>query len=203
LANNALTVDKFAEKVEGLLSYYPIENVYAMYIPLGSHDTERIINRLGNDLGKTKLAALFQFAYPGAPAIYYGDEIGLTGGKDPGCRGAFPWDSIQWNIELQSYIKKLVEIRKGHLALRRGTYTRIKNINNPSCYAFIRRSENDDILVVMNASASEQHLLLNANECGWEDSRGINNILDSGKEYKISNGIIEISLPAWGGLWLA
>jgi glycosidase len=203
LANQSLSVDKFAEKVEGLLSYYPIENVYSMYIPLGSHDTERILTKMGNHIEKTKLALLFQFAYPGAPAIYYGDEIGLTGGKDPGCRGAFPWDVNQWNIELYSYIKKLVEIRKGHPALRRGTYTRIKNVNNPSCYAFIRRIDNDDILVVMNASENEQHLLVTANECDWDDSHIIYNVLDSSKKFNFTNGTIEISLPAWGGLWLA
>ena len=50
---------------------------------------------MGNNLDKTRLAFLFQFAYPGAPAIYYGDEIGLVGGKDPGCRGAFLWEETQ------------------------------------------------------------------------------------------------------------
>jgi glycosidase len=51
-----------------------------MYVPIGSHDTERILIRIGSNLDETKLAYLFQFAYPGAPAIYYGDEIGLIGG---------------------------------------------------------------------------------------------------------------------------
>ena len=44
-----------------------------------------------------KLAFLFQFAFLGAPAVYYGDEIGLRGGKDPECRGTFPWDEGRWN----------------------------------------------------------------------------------------------------------
>ncbi len=203
LATNALTINKFAEKVEGLTSYYPIENVYSMYIPLGSHDTERILTRMGNNVDKTKLAYLFQFAYPGAPAIYYGDEIGLTGGKDPGCRGAFTWDTHQWNTELHSYIKKLVELRKSHQALRRGTYSRMENLNNSSCYACIRKSENEEILLVMNASERELQLRLNTNECGWEDGRIICNLLDLSQKFYISNSSIELNLPAWGGLWLA
>jgi glycosidase len=98
LLSQSMDAVHFAEKVEGLLSYYPHENVYAMYTPLGSHDTERILTKLGNDIKKARLAYLFQFAYPGAPAIYYGDEVVLTGGKDPGCRGAFPWDESKWNV---------------------------------------------------------------------------------------------------------
>ena len=94
LATNTLDAGHFAEKVEGLLSIYPHENAYAMYLPLGTHDTERILSRMGNNLDKTRLAFLFQFAYPGAPAIYYGDEVGLVGGKDPDCRGAFLWDAF-------------------------------------------------------------------------------------------------------------
>ena len=112
LATNTMDADHFAEKVEGLLTMYPHENAYAMYIPLDSHDTERILTRMGNDLNKTRLAYLFQFGYPGAPAIYYGDEIGLVGGKDPECRGAFLWEETMWNTELRKYLKALVDYEK-------------------------------------------------------------------------------------------
>ena len=69
------------KRLKACLEYYPRENAYAMYVTAGTHDTERLLTKVGGDVDKARLAFLFLFAYPGAPAIYYGDEIGLTGGK--------------------------------------------------------------------------------------------------------------------------
>jgi cyclomaltodextrinase / maltogenic alpha-amylase / neopullulanase len=38
--------------------------------------------------------------YPGAPMLYYGDEIGLEGGRDPDCRRAMLWDHTRWDHDL-------------------------------------------------------------------------------------------------------
>jgi cyclomaltodextrinase len=203
LASNSMNIPQFAEKVEGLLTYYPSETTHAMYIPVGSHDTERILTRMGNRIDKTKLAFLFQFAYPGTPAIYYGDEIGLTGGKDPGCRGAFLWDENKWNIEMHEFIKKLVELRKKHFALTRGEYVSVKNISNPSCYAFVRKTAEEQVLVIMNSGSSDQTINIRTDEIGWEDGRSINDLFNPAKHYITTNHTLEILLPAWGGIWLA
>jgi glycosidase len=202
LATNTLDADHFAEKVEGLLNLYQHENAYAMYTPLDSHDTERILTRMGNNLAKTRLAYLFQFAYPGAPAIYYGDEIGLVGGKDPGCRGAFLWEETMWNTELLNYLKTLVRLRKNHIALRRGNYIRVDGNTNPTCYAFARSTADDKVLVIMNASASKLNPKISVEKIGWEDGRIVNDLVTSARHYKITNGSIELVLPAWGGVWL-
>ena len=69
--------------LESLTNIYPRQHVNAMYVPLGSHDTERALTRLHGDEARLRLAWLCQFAYPGAPAIYYGDEIGLVGRQRP------------------------------------------------------------------------------------------------------------------------
>jgi cyclomaltodextrinase / maltogenic alpha-amylase / neopullulanase len=112
----------FGRQVEKALAGLPRENVYAMYPLIGSHDTERALTLLGGDWRKVRLAYLFQFAYPGAPAIYYGDEVGMEGGKDPDCRRAFPWDSSQWNHNLLNWAKMLIALRKSNPALRQGNY---------------------------------------------------------------------------------
>ncbi len=202
LATNSLDTAHFAEKVEGLLTLYPRDNAYAMYIPIGSHDTERILTRMGNDLNKTRLAYLFQFAYPGAPAIYYGDEIGLVGGKDPGCRGAFSWEETSWNTKLRNFIKSLINLRKQHTALRRGDYFRLEQNSNPACYAFARTMTNDKLLIIMNASANELKTSVNIEKIGWEDGRILKDLIAPEKQITISNRSVEIILPAWGGIWL-
>jgi cyclomaltodextrinase / maltogenic alpha-amylase / neopullulanase len=202
LATNTLDAAHFAEKVEGLLSLYPHENAYAMYIPLDSHDTERILTRMGNNIYKTQLAYLFQFAYPGSPAIYYGDEIGLVGGKDPACRGAFLWEESTWNTELRDFIKTLVRFRKNHVALRRGEYIRLDPNTNPACYAFARTAVNDEVLVIMNANAKEQKTIINIDKIGWKEGQVISDLLSPEQQYEIENHAIEIVLPAWSGVWL-
>ena len=64
---------------------------------LGSHDAPRMRTVLGGDVAGVRLATLLQATLPGAPCVYYGDEVGLVGGNDPGPRGAFPWDRARWD----------------------------------------------------------------------------------------------------------
>jgi cyclomaltodextrinase / maltogenic alpha-amylase / neopullulanase len=202
LATQSLDAVHYAEKVAGLLSLYPRENLFAMYTPLDSHDTERILTKMGNNLDKTKLAFLFQFAFPGAPAIYYGDEIGLVGGKDPGCRGAFIWEEASWNSELRRFVKDLINLRKDHPALRRGDFVTLEQAENPACYAFARTSSDESLLIVMNASDSEIGPTIKIDKLGWDEGRVVKDLLMPHSQYSVVNRSIEIKIPAWGGLWL-
>jgi len=188
-------------KLETLLKTYPRENAYAMYVPLGSHDTDRILTRLENDVNRVKLAMAFQFAYPGAPAVYYGDEIGLTGGKDPECRAAFPWDQNQWNQDLRDWVKSLISLRKSHPCLRRGDYLHLLTDDRRHCYAFARILGDDKILVLLNASSSRRNLVLPVSILGWNVGRIVNNLLGK-DEYLVHDDGITLSLPPWSGVWL-
>jgi glycosidase len=124
---------------------------------LGTHDTERIMTKLSGNVSKVMLAFTFLFAYPGAPSIYYGDEIGLEGHKDPDCRRCFPWDTALWQQDLFDLLKRLSQLRRQHPALRRGDLTRVKVSNSQNCYAFIRSFEGEQILVALNASGVQTH----------------------------------------------
>ncbi|HLA97597.1 MAG TPA: glycoside hydrolase family 13 protein [Anaerolineales bacterium] len=201
LTSGTSEVAQFASKLESNLKAYQRENAYAMYVPLGSHDTERLLSILNGDVVKAKLAYLFQFAYPGAPAIYYGDEIGMVGGKDPECRGAFPWDQRQWNAELRSWVKLLVSTRKRIPALRRGDYQHLLVDNRRRCFAFARTLGDSAVMVVMNISATRRHVRIQVSELGWEDGRILRNILER-EEFIVSGDSVTITLPPWSGKWL-
>lgn len=201
LTSGTSEVAQFASKLESNLKAYQRENAYAMYVPLGSHDTERLLSILNGDVVKAKLAYLFQFAYPGAPAIYYGDEIGMVGGKDPECRGAFPWDQRQWNAELRAWVKLLVSTRKRIPALRRGDYQHLLVDNRRRCFAFARTLGDSAVMVVMNMSATRRHVRIQVSELGWEDGRILRNILER-EEFIVSGDSVTITLPPWSGKWL-
>ncbi|NOY98660.1 MAG: DUF3459 domain-containing protein [Chloroflexi bacterium] len=196
-----LNTVQFADKVESLLQQYPRENVHAMYIPLGSHDTERLWTKLNGDLEKVKLAYLFQFAYPGAPAIYYGDEVGLEGGKDPDCRRAFPWDSAKWKGDLHPWVQQLIALRKRIPALRRGDYTHLLAVDDKrGLYAFTRTLGEEKIVVVMNASEKEQPVRVPVDTL-WQDGTEIRGLLKH-RKYGVKQGHITLTLPPWSGVWL-
>ena len=90
---------------------------------LGSHDTIRLSSLPCSNLQRVKLALALLFFLPGAPCIYYGDEIGMLGGKDPDNRRSFPWDKF---AEMQKapvfeYLKGLIALRNKERVLRDGS----------------------------------------------------------------------------------
>jgi neopullulanase len=110
----------FAAEIKRILGLYPRSITEVQLNLLGSHDTPRFKTLARGDDSAYKLALLFQMTYPGAPCIYYGDEIGLEGGHEPASRNAFPWDEDRWDRDLHDYVKRCIALRKDHAALRRG-----------------------------------------------------------------------------------
>jgi cyclomaltodextrinase len=139
----------FADWIDRLQKLYDPAINFVQFNLLDSHDTPRFITTAGNDQSALKLGWLFLFTYMGAPCIYYGDEIGLSGGPDPACRGAFPWNEKEWDQDLRLYTKQLISLRTTHPALRRGSYQRL--FAKDDLYAFARRTDEETIIVAMNA----------------------------------------------------
>src|SRR5690606_19750998 len=98
---------------------------------------------------RLKLAYLFMMTYPGAPTVYYGDEIGMTGGRDPMNRASFPWDQSQWNQDLHDYVRELIMIRHSMPVLRTGSYQPI--FTEGQVVAYLRHEFEETVLVVINA----------------------------------------------------
>ncbi|MFV2065240.1 MAG: alpha-amylase family glycosyl hydrolase, partial [Chloroflexota bacterium] len=116
---------------------------------LGSHDTPRLRTMCGGDLAAVRLATLLQMTLPGAPCIYYGDEIGMEGGMDPGCRGAFPTDAADWEREPYGWTRDAIALRHGSRALRDGELTLL--IAEGGALAYLRRDGSEMFAVVANA----------------------------------------------------
>jgi glycosidase len=194
-------VSAFADRVEKLLSLYPRENVYAMYVPLGSHDTERLRTALGGEAYKVRLAYTFLFAYPGAPAVYYGDEIGLAGGKDPESRAAFPWNRASWDAGLHDLVRSLAAIRRRMPALRRGDFKRLLVDDRRRVYAFARRLSDQVVIAALNFGPTGRSLRIPIAGLGLEDGRILRNLLGT-DETIVSGHELVLELPPWSGAWV-
>jgi cyclomaltodextrinase / maltogenic alpha-amylase / neopullulanase len=121
--------------VEHLREAYPPQALHALMNLLSSHDQARALHVLGWTEANTdastvnlakqrlRLATFFQMTHPGAPTIYYGDEVGVTGGDDPFNRATYPWADLggQPDEALLVDFKKLTQLRRDHAVLRRGS----------------------------------------------------------------------------------
>ncbi len=121
--------------LEHLREAYPPQALYALMNLLSSHDQARALHHFGwhddtKDAAainqakqRLRLAVLFQMTYPGAPTVYYGDEVGVTGGDDPYNRATFPWadQGGQPDEALHADFKRLIAMRHEHAVLRRGS----------------------------------------------------------------------------------
>jgi glycosidase len=124
-----------SHQLEHLREAYPVPVQHALMNLLSSHDQARSLHVFGwhddtkdpavieRARQRLKLAVLFQMVYPGAPTVYYGDEVGLNGGDDPMNRKPYPWadEGGLPDLALLTDFKRLIRLRNEHPVLRRGS----------------------------------------------------------------------------------
>ena len=147
----------FAARLQHALTVYPPDVTAAQLNLLDSHDTPRFLSMVGGDTTSLRLATLIQMTVPGAPSVYYGDEIGMTGEMDPANRGAFPWDRPEtWDRDLRAAISGATALRHAHGVLRRGSFGIAAAEGRTVAY---RRTLGDAVaLVVVNAGDDTRRL---------------------------------------------
>lgn len=123
---------------------------------LSSHDTPRAFTLFQGDVDYLRLAIIFLFCMPGAPMIYYGDEVGLPGQKDPDCRRCVPWDRREWNATIFDCYKQLSKLRATETALRRGNYESLLAIDR--LFVFRRFTADQNIIIFLNVGNEMVHI---------------------------------------------
>ncbi len=91
---------------------------------IGSHDTPRILHLCGENRQRHHLAAALQLLMPGMPMIYYGDEVGMTGAKDPDCRRGMLWDKARQDEKTLQWYQRLIQVRRSVPAITGGRLIR-------------------------------------------------------------------------------
>ena len=172
----------FAESVESIVENYPPQCLHLLMNHIGTHDTERALTVLGGEpvggrerewqsaqslspeqreLGtkRLKLASLLQYLLPGVPCLYYGDEAGMEGYRDPFNRACYPWGKE--DQDLLSWYEELGKLRAGQKAvLARGQYRTLLAEGN--LLAFERSAAigggTDRLILVVNRSDCSQNV---------------------------------------------
>ena len=158
-----------ATNLELLRENYPPQAHSALMNLISGHDSARALHLLGYHGSSTsadeiarakqrlKLAVFMQMVYPGAPAVYYGDEVGMTGGDDPYNRGPSPWadQGGKPDLALRAEFKRLIRLRKDHPVLRHGSL-QAPLLADEHVLVLLRRQGPEWAVTALNNSAAER-----------------------------------------------
>lgn len=207
----------FVNKMNSVREDYPDATYYTLMNLMDSHDTQRILwsltpgqeNRQDKEfnaanlaLGKQRLrlAALVQFSVPGAPTIYYGDEVGVTGADDPDDRRTFPWngDAPGGDAALMAYYQKLASIRSTNPVLRDGALKFLLADDTNRTLAYGMRTQNQVAIVAVNRDETGPKTLTIPLTGYLRDNVTFTDLLGGGSITSV-NGKLVVTLPALGG----
>ncbi len=195
-AEHRLSLTEFDERINRAAMLYPRRTQDVLWTFLGSHDTPRFRTRAGGDAAMLRAASFFQMTQPGAPVIYYGDELGMEGGGDPDCRRPMRWDDVDGN-EMLAHYRRLTHLRREHESLRLGEL-RTHRVLKDDMYAYLRLGDRENALVVLNATDEPQREYLPLPEA--LAGRGSLEDAYSGKRLTVAGDCLECALDAGEGL---
>ena len=158
-AKEEMNAETFANSITEVLHMYPANVNEVAFNLLDSHDTPRILTLADGNIDRVKLLYLFQLSFIGTPCIYYGDEIGMAGGQDPGCRACMIWDNSEQNRELFSYVQLLINLRKTEPVFGNGGSFRFIRADNES-NSIIYEKYNDEKRIIFVVNNSDQQLTI-------------------------------------------
>ena len=217
----------FNEALEVIRENYPKEAWEVMLNLVDSHDTIRNITKIDNPTWEEEntriapeasdkalklqaLTAIMQMSYPGAPMVYYGDEVGVTGTKDPDSRRSFPWERVQETngnysavgkfAPLFNVYQKAASIRNENLELFADGEMRLAYASG-DVIAYARRSANKGGLVVINRGDEAKAIVADVSSF-LPDGTTLKDNLYGTLTTTVEQGKISINVPAQTGYML-
>ena len=194
----SLTASQFDRWLRHTRANYPANVQQSLSNHLSNHDISRFAERAAGDSAKISLAFLFQMTYPGTPTIYYGDEYGMQGGKDPDCRRCFDWSKVERKSPLIDYVHQLIVMRNKFAALRHGSFISMDTDDKNNTYVFGRMDKSNRLAVALNAGAKPASTTLSMYKLEIPDGAVVYDAL-SNKRYDVQNGRIELQLQPYSG----
>jgi len=233
----ALSVSQFDNAMHSIEEDYPPESFYAMMNLVGSHVVNRVLIPLDQDGNpadddysdgkmRQKMLAIIQMTMPGAPTVYYGDEIALAGHgeptpsnaggvyyADPYNRQPYPWaDAVGYNdlpawrqgdLTMRAHYSATAAIRNAHPALRTGSFDTLLVADADSLYAYGRRAGAD--IVIIGANLDDVTHTITVDVAGYLPAGlHLTDELNGGTAYTVTdNQLVATEVPPFWGVILS
>lgn len=156
LASQTISATEFMDSMTTVLQSYPNNVMNVTFNLVGSHDTSRILTECQDDVKRVKLIYLLMYTFMGSPCMYYGDEIGMAGGRDPGCRACMEWVEEKQNTDLLAHVTKCISLRKQHPLLANDGHFQFMNWVESNFVVYRRYMGDRNIFVLINPTNSTQ-----------------------------------------------
>ncbi len=154
----------FGGELERLMTLYERSVTEVQLNLLDSHDSPRFRTLSGHDPAAWRLATLLLATLPGAPCIYYGDEVGVEGDHDPDCRRSFPRDESAWDHESLAWTSFVLHLRHRRQSLRRGSFRVVGS--QALAVAFLRGASGDGQATLVAVNAGQDSVTIGAHVPG-------------------------------------
>jgi cyclomaltodextrinase len=185
---------RLLDRIDGIRAAYPEPIHGHLYNLLGSHDEVRPLTAAGADPARAGLAAALMFALPGIASIYYGDEVGMSGGKDDHAnRAGMYWRPERQDQQMLALYRRLGAVRRELPTLRAGKYERLAEVGPLA--AFARGQGTGRLIVLANAGESDAQVKA-ADVDGWLGATGRPPATLAYDGRAASAGGTELSVPA-------
>jgi glycosidase len=218
-SGHSISASAFAARLASIREDYPDAAYYSAMNLLDSHDTARLLwqltpgaeNRVDREQNaanlaagkqRMRLASLIQFGLPGAPTIYYGDEVGMTGADDPDDRRTYPWADTGGSPDndLLAHYKALSAMRKAVPSLTAGDFRVLLADDSANAVVFGRKTGSDAAIVAVNRGGSAQTLHVPVAHY-IPDGVAFHAVYGAGSG-TVSGGELVVTVPAMGGVVL-
>jgi alpha-glucosidase len=185
-----LPTEALAEQYRRFMGAVPYVIALQQFNQISSHDITRILRVVQGDKALVKLGTALLMCFPGVPCLYYGDEIGLDGGRDPDNRRCMPWDESEWDHDLLAHTRRWVQLRRQHRALQSGGYQLL--YAEGDTLAFLRQTT-DQRLVFVGHRGQPTIVTIPLWLAGCADGETLSDLV-SGAAYNVENGGVTLQL---------
>lgn len=181
-----------SEMIETMVAEAGYDHILKAWLVLDNHDTARL-NHILRQPWQVKMARVLQFTLPGTVCLYYGSELGMTGGDDPENRAPMRWDLATAQNDMLAFHKQLLSMRKQQPALRIGDFRRL---SSSKVFAFLRRTvkSKETLIIVANPTDQPVKEFLQVRESKLQDVTPLRDLLGSGTGPTVLAGGIEVEL---------
>jgi glycosidase len=209
----------FAERLLSIREDYGDAAFYTLMNLLDGHDTERLlwsltpgadnvaeregsVENVAEGKQRQRLAALIQMTLPGAPTIYYGDEVGLGGDNEPDNRRTFPWGDVEGDSrppdnDMLAYYTGLTTLRRANDVFAHGDLQFLLTDDANGTLAYGRKAGDAAALVVLNTSTQAHKVTVPIN--GYLPNgavlRGTGGCIAQDAFVAVENGAVTLELP--------